>query len=106
MCACWNLKPDFTSKLELRLTSPCFILPIDAMKNFGVPNANPCTKFDVKSGLNHDFSLTFDSYMIAFFRGFKWTAFYYSKYLGDFIVYIILCQQKKKFTHKTCKCKV
>ena len=26
------------------------------MKNFGVPNANPCTKFDVKLGVMPDFT--------------------------------------------------
>ena len=46
------LRPDFTLQSELSLISSCFILSSGAMQNFGVPNANSGTNFDVKSGLS------------------------------------------------------
>ena len=41
------------SQLELELISLWFISPQGAFVKFGVPNANPSTKFDVKSALKH-----------------------------------------------------
>ena len=43
----YRFRPNFSSQLEFRLTSP-----VRRNVNFDVPNANPCTKFDVKLGLS------------------------------------------------------